>query len=99
MAAKDKGLGPVKRFGVRYGTTTKFRFAQVEKLQKKPQQCPYCSKFQVQRISMGIFKCNKCLAKFTGQAYTVMPLVVEEVKEEELVKSKDNTEEESEGEE
>lgn len=67
--AKEKGLGPAKRFGARYGATTKHRFASIEKEQKKPQICPYCSKPKAKRISYGIFECKKCNSKFTGRAY------------------------------
>ncbi len=69
--AKEKGLGPVKRFGARYGATTKHRLASIEKEQKKAQTCPYCSKPKAKRISYGIFECKKCNSKFTGKAYTV----------------------------
>jgi len=68
---KEKGLGSAKRFGVRYGATTKHRFASIEKEQKKPQICPYCSKPKAKRISYGIYACQKCDSKFTGKAYTV----------------------------
>ncbi|MBN1644850.1 50S ribosomal protein L37ae [Candidatus Woesearchaeota archaeon] len=67
--AKEKGLGPVKRFGARYGATTKHRLASIEKEQKKSQKCPYCSKQKAKRISYGIYECKKCHSKFTGRAY------------------------------
>jgi len=69
--AKDSGLGPVKRFGVRYGATTKHRLAVIEKEQKKPQMCPYCSKPKAYKTSYGIYECGKCKSKFTGKAYVV----------------------------
>lgn len=69
--AKEKGLGPVKRFGTRYGATTKHRLAAIEKEQKKAQTCPYCSKPKAKRIAYGIYECRKCTSKFTGKAYTV----------------------------
>ncbi|MBD3361166.1 50S ribosomal protein L37ae [Candidatus Woesearchaeota archaeon] len=84
--AKEKGLGPAKRFGTRYGATTKHRLATIEKEQKKPQLCPYCSKPKAKRISYGIYECKKCNSKFTGKAYVVgrKTKQFEAVKEEEV---------------
>jgi large subunit ribosomal protein L37Ae len=59
------------RYGVRYGLTIRQRVLDVEKNQKKKQKCPYCGRLRAKRISFGIFKCNKCEAKFTGRAYEV----------------------------
>lgn len=70
MAEKKEGLGPVKRFGVRYGRTTKFKRAVIEKMQKASTKCPYCNKHQVKRQAKGIWHCLKCKNTFTGQAYT-----------------------------
>lgn len=70
MAEKKEGLGPVKRFGVRYGRTTKFKRAAVEKMQKASTKCPYCNKHKVVKLSKGIWNCTKCKNKFSGQAYT-----------------------------
>ncbi len=69
--SKDTGLGPVKRFGVRYGATPKHKLAEIEKEQKKPQMCPYCAKPKAYKTSFGIFECGKCGSKFTGKAYVV----------------------------
>jgi len=70
MAKKRVGLGPVKRFGVRYGRTVKIKRAAIEVMQKNSTKCPYCSKHQVKRQAKGIWQCGKCDNKFTGQAYT-----------------------------
>ncbi len=70
MAEKRVGLGPVKRFGVRYGRTVKVRRAAVEVMQKNSTKCPFCNKHQVKRLAKGIWNCYKCNNKFTGQAYT-----------------------------
>ncbi|MBN2422645.1 50S ribosomal protein L37ae [Candidatus Woesearchaeota archaeon] len=64
-------LGTAKRFGPRYGRTTKLRFAEIEQEQRKLHKCPYCHNMKVKRISVGIWKCKKCNAKFTGKAYTI----------------------------
>ncbi len=70
MAEKQEGLGPVKRFGVRYGRTVKFKRAAIEKLQKASTKCPYCNKHKVVRKSKGVWNCTKCKNTFSGQAYT-----------------------------
>ena len=67
--AIEKGLGPAKRFGPRYGRTVKFKLAKIEKEQRKPQMCPYCDMPKAKRISAGIYECKKCQSKFTGRAY------------------------------
>ena len=88
--AVEKGLGPAKRFGPRYGRTVKFKLAKIEKQQRKPQICPYCDMPKAKRISAGIYECKKCNSKFTGRAYflkkkapvIIKPEEVEEKKEE-----------------
>ncbi|MDP6294003.1 MAG: 50S ribosomal protein L37ae [Candidatus Woesearchaeota archaeon] len=69
--AKKQGLGAVKRFGVRYGRTTRFKRAQIENEQKKPQKCPYCLKLKAKRQAIGIFDCKGCGSTFTDEAYSV----------------------------
>ncbi|MBS3125180.1 hypothetical protein J4211_02925 [Candidatus Woesearchaeota archaeon] len=71
MADAQKGLGPVKRFGTRYGRTTKHKLAKIEIEMKKDHKCPYCAKPKVHRVSYGIWKCDKCKNIFTARAYTV----------------------------
>ena len=68
---KEKIPGSVKRFGPRYGRSTKLKFGKIEKSQRKLHKCPYCHKVKEKRISVGIWKCKKCNAKFTGKAYSV----------------------------
>ena len=68
---KTKKLGSVARFGARYGKRTKTKYQTVEQAQKSPQTCPYCARTTVKRLSVGIFHCPKCDAKFTGKAYRV----------------------------
>ncbi len=70
MVEKKQSLGPVKRFGARYGRTTKFKRAAIEIMQKKSTKCPYCNKDRVKRKSKGIWHCTKCKNTFAGQAYT-----------------------------
>jgi len=64
-----KKLGPVARFGPRYGKRLKAKMLSVEVLQRQKQLCPYCNRKVVRRVSAGIWYCKKCGSKFTGSAY------------------------------
>jgi large subunit ribosomal protein L37Ae len=66
-----KKVGTTGRFGVRYGKRLRTKVLEVENRQKKKQACPSCERFQVKRLAAGIFLCNKCKSKFTGDAYFV----------------------------
>ncbi|MFH1636951.1 MAG: 50S ribosomal protein L37ae [Candidatus Woesearchaeota archaeon] len=68
---RTKKLGSVARFGARYGRKPKAKILAVEKVQRKAQKCPYCSKPTAKRLAPGIWQCKKCNAKFTGKAYKV----------------------------
>jgi|TARA_Y100000310_G_scaffold169639_1_gene169855 large subunit ribosomal protein L37Ae len=68
---KVEKLGSAKRFGARYGSKPKHKFAKIEKEQRKKHVCPYCNNLKVKRVSVGIWHCRKCNAKFTGKAYSV----------------------------
>jgi ribosomal protein L37AE/L43A len=70
MVEKRQGLGRVKRFGVRYGRTTRYQRAAIERLEQASTKCPYCHKDKVVKLSKGIWHCTKCMNKFTGQAFT-----------------------------
>ena len=63
-----KGTG---RYGTRYGRRNRQKVALIEVEQKKKHKCPYCAFPKVSRISVGIWQCDKCKAKFTSRAYTV----------------------------
>lgn len=70
--AEKQGLGSVKRFGVRYGRTPKYKLALIERELRKKHKCPYCRKLKVKRVSYGIWNCLGCNAKFTGKAYSLL---------------------------
>ncbi len=97
MPEKDIGLGPVKRFGVRYGRTVKVKRAAVEVMQKNSTKCPYCNKHKVIRKAKGIWHCTKCKNTFAGQAYTFFakPAALPPI-EEVLAETKEPAEEETE---
>src|SRR3989338_1725727 len=76
---KIEKLGSAKRFGARYGSKTKHKFAKIEKEQRKRHKCPYCNNVKVKRVAVGILHCRKCNARFTGKAYSIAkPIVLEE---------------------
>ena len=83
---KIEKLGSAKRFGARYGSKPKHKFAKIEKEQRKKHKCPYCSAIKVKRISIGIWHCRRCNAKFTGKAYSVSKAITfeKEVAEEKV---------------
>jgi large subunit ribosomal protein L37Ae len=58
------------RFGSRYGRRVRKRVTDIEsKYKYKKQVCPFCDEAAVERISSGIYICNKCGKKFAGGAY------------------------------
>jgi len=67
----EKLFGSVKRFGTRYGRTNRMKLAEIEKEQKQKQTCPACLQKKAKRLSMGIYKCSSCSAKFADGAYSV----------------------------
>jgi large subunit ribosomal protein L37Ae len=72
MAAESmKHFKAVGRLGTRYGRRNRQKVALIEVEQKKKHKCPYCAFPKVSRISVGIWQCEKCKAKFTSRAYTV----------------------------
>ncbi len=71
MTELSKGMGPVKRFGTRYGRTSRLKRSKIEIEQRRYHKCPYCGKVAVKRVSYGIWGCERCDAKFAAKAYTV----------------------------
>jgi large subunit ribosomal protein L37Ae len=66
-----KTKGPAGRFGARAGVKIRRKINLIESKQKAKQKCPYCDAKAVKRVSLGIYACRKCKAKFTGGAYTI----------------------------
>ena len=77
-----------KRFGARYGARLKKKFAEIESQQKMTYPCPYCTYVKVKRVSMGVWQCKKCEAKFSSKAYSVGKVEIKVEKEQEQVAPK-----------
>jgi len=69
MAKRTKKVGPVGRFGARYGVRARSRVRNVELVQKQKHVCPSCGHKKVKRVSTSIWQCQKCDVKFAGGAY------------------------------
>ena len=86
---KNIKIGSIKKFGTRYGRTTKEQFGIIENQQKTSYKCPHCHYSALKRLAMGIWQCYKCSAKFAGKAYTIgkktLKLSEEQLKEIEVV--------------
>ncbi len=78
-----KQAGTTRRLGSKYGRTTRFKLGKIEAQQKKTYKCPYCQFKKVKKVSLGIWECSKCNAKFTSKAYFVdkMPKLKEKIEE------------------
>jgi len=65
-----KKIGPTRGFEARYGATVRKRYIAAISGLKKAHDCPQCGSTSVRRQSVGVWKCGKCGATFTGGAYT-----------------------------
>lgn len=66
-----KKVGSAGRFGARYGKKLRQKITNIEKIQRKSHECPYCQRSTAKRVSAGIWYCKKCESKFTGKAYRI----------------------------
>jgi len=65
---RTKKVKAAGRFGARYGKRVRTKISQIEAVQRKKQECPFC-KGVAKRIANGIWTCKKCEKKFAGHAY------------------------------
>jgi len=65
-----KKVGPTRGLEARYGATVRKRYITIVSGLKKAHDCPRCGSTSVKRQSVGVWKCRKCGAVFTGGAYT-----------------------------
>jgi large subunit ribosomal protein L37Ae len=70
MSKRTKKSGALAKFGPRYGSGLKKKFAEVEAEQKATYVCTSCGKTGVEREAAGIWKCRYCGYTFAGGAYT-----------------------------
>jgi large subunit ribosomal protein L37Ae len=61
--------GSASRFGSRYGAPLKQIVSDIEKVQKKAQQCPRCGRKALRRRGYAVWECRKCGSKIAGGAY------------------------------
>lgn len=69
--ASVKLKGSTKRFGTRYGRTSKAKVDKIEAQSSAKYKCPYCGAQKVRRSMAGIWNCTKCKKTFSGRAYTI----------------------------
>lgn len=59
-------------FGARYGAAVRKKWRLIVQKMRGDIRCPRCqTKGLVHRVSVGIWHCRKCDAKFTGGAYYI----------------------------
>ena len=69
---KTKKVGITGKFGARYGSNVRKKYKLIVEKMKGEIKCPKCvTKGSVHRLSVGIWHCKKCGAKFTGGAYYI----------------------------
>ncbi|MEM1619831.1 MAG: 50S ribosomal protein L37ae [Fervidicoccaceae archaeon] len=67
---KTKSVGIAGRFGARYGSTLRKRWKEVMERRYAPHACPACGVVgKTTREAIGIWRCEKCGAKWAGGAY------------------------------
>ncbi len=65
-----KIVGPVGKYGPRYGSTLRKRTKSVLVKRYSAHQCPFCGSVgTVKRVSIGIWTCKKCKNIWAGGAY------------------------------
>lgn len=69
MARRTRKVGPVGRFGPRYGVRVRKRSQEIEEGLRQRYDCPNCHAVAVRRQSTGVWACRHCGAVFAGGAY------------------------------
>ncbi len=71
MARRTRIVGPVGRYGPRYGVSVRKRVRDILVRKQGPHVCPFCgAEGTVKRVAVGIWKCRKCGSVWAGAAYT-----------------------------
>lgn len=61
----------LKGLGCRYGIKLRKQYSKAYHLLKTKRLCPECGSIKFKRIAVGIWKCQKCMFKMTGNAYDI----------------------------
>ncbi len=69
MSNSAKKIGPVARFGPRYGVRIRSRILEVEKEMARAIACPRCGATAVERKASAIWSCRHCGYKYAARAY------------------------------
>lgn len=70
ILAKTKKVGISGRFGARFGGQIRSAWRDIMEKQKGIQKCPKCeTKNRNTRVSIGVWQCRRCGAKYTGGAW------------------------------
>ena len=69
MGRRTKKIGSTRGLEARYGSTVRKRYIEAISGLKTAHKCPQCGTKNVKRRSVGVWKCKKCGAAFTGGAY------------------------------
>ena len=67
--SRTKKVGSTRGLEARYGSTVRKRYVEAISGLKTAHKCPQCGTKAVRRQSVGLWKCRKCDAVFTGGAY------------------------------
>jgi large subunit ribosomal protein L37Ae len=67
--SRTKKIGSTRGLEARYGSTVRKRYIETISGLKTSHKCPQCGAQTVRRQSVGVWKCRKCGAVFTGGAY------------------------------
>lgn len=67
---RTRVVGIAGRYGARYGSTLRRKVKEILEKRYSPHKCPMCGfSGRVYRVSVGLWRCRKCGAKFAGGAY------------------------------
>lgn len=81
MCPHTRKIGISGRYGTRVGKRIREEVKKIYDIRKES-ECPNCNSKRVKRVSVGIWNCRKCGLEFTGGAYSLKPLKIEEEVEE-----------------
>lgn len=71
MTKHTKKVGPVGKYGTRYGSSIRKHLKKIEISQHKNYDCNFCGKKKVKRTSVGIWSCKGCNRTVSGGAWTL----------------------------